>query len=496
MVSAFIEKLKNESVKREDLTEIIAAIREDATLSKSLKTALGEGSLLLPLLSNEDAKTRKNAAKLIGLLKINELSKSLFEAYRSENTLFVRPSMLEALCELKDRDFTDELGNRLKELEKSDIAKDEQKHLAEEIKLLREYTGAVAEAPHTFSGYAGPAELILYTSKGLENLTVEKVKALNPRIIPGGVRVSASFLRDVLPVRTVEEILFLIPEYKPAEFTPEAVAEALAASRLYAFLDRRHKEQGRAYRFRAELRTKLDSEKKISFTKKFIAEFEEKSDYKFVNSKSDYEIEIRIIERKDRKADCLLKILTIKDERFAYRKESIAAGLKPVVAATALAFAAPFLSEEAQVFDPFCGVGTLLIERAAIGKVKNLYGTDTFGPAIDKARKNTAAAGLKANYVNRNFFDFHHEYRFDEIITELPYLPEDASGSDKAQMKLTYRHFLEKALEHLAPGGVMVVLVKHMELLESNIERFGYTIKAKTELGNKETLYVLKLEQS
>ncbi len=492
MIKTFLDKLKTGDAKREDLADILALLKEDAGKAAELKKALEEEKLLTGLFSSDDAKLRKNTAKLIGVLKLNSLSKAVYEAYLKEETLFVKPAMVEALCELSDRSFQTELTERLRELEKGERAKEELKHIAEELKYLRTYTGAAEHKAHSFSGFAGPAELMLTTVRGAEQVTADRLKALNPRVLSGAVRVSAEFLRDVLPVRTIDEILFLLPNFKPTEFEPEALAAGVAESRILAFLDRRHKEQGLPYRFRTELKSSLDSEKKINFTKRFSALLEDKSGYKLINSVDDYELELRVIERKDGRADCLLKICTIPDNRFAYRKEQIAAGLKPVTAATAIALAAPYLKENAQVLDSFCGVGTLLIERAIFGKVKNLYGTDTFGPAIDKARKNTTEAGFKGNYINRDFFDFKHDYPFDEIITELPYLPEDAEPAARAAMKLTYRHFLEKAPEHLKEDGVIVALAKHCDIFENFIERFEYKLELTAELGNKEKLYILK----
>ncbi len=44
-----------------------------------------------------------------------------------------------------------------------------------------------------------------------------------------------------------------------------------------------------------------------------------------------------------------------------------------------------YLKEEAQVLDPFCGVGTMLIERNQVKKAKVMYGVDLYGEAIDGA---------------------------------------------------------------------------------------------------------------
>ena len=81
-----------------------------------------------------------------------------------------------------------------------------------------------------------------------------------------------------------------------------------------------------------------------------------------------------------------------------------------------------YLEEGANVLDPFCGVGTMLIERDKLVKAGQMYGVDTFGKAIEGARINTSKAGAHANYINRNYFDFEHSMLFDEIITDMPVL--------------------------------------------------------------------------
>ena len=68
-----------------------------------------------------------------------------------------------------------------------------------------------------------------------------------------------------------------------------------------------------------------------------------------------------------------------------------------------------YLKENAQIIDPFCGVGTMLIERNKKVPAREIYGTDIFGEAIVYARENTELAGAKVNYIHSDFFDFKHD---------------------------------------------------------------------------------------
>ena len=159
----------------------------------------------------------------------------------------------------------------------------------------------------------------------------------------------------------------------------------------------------------------------------------------------------------------MLKLFTLKDRRFAYRKVSTAQSMAPVNAALVLRLAQSYLREGAQVLDPFCGTGTLLIERELILPSGTCYGIDTFGEAIEKARVNTGTIG-HINYINRNFFDFTHAYAFDELITELPQegsrVEADAGGVSFEE------RFLHKAAELLAEDAIVVVVTRSSKAME------------------------------
>ncbi len=63
-----------------------------------------------------------------------------------------------------------------------------------------------------------------------------------------------------------------------------------------------------------------------------------------------------------------------------------------------VALAEPYLKENAQILDPFCGVGTMLIERDIRVPAREKYGIDIFGEAIRGARENASYAGENQFY--------------------------------------------------------------------------------------------------
>lgn len=161
-------------------------------------------------------------------------------------------------------------------------------------------------------------------------------------------------------------------------------------------------------------------EQRSRFVKKLGSAIEQLSDGKLVNSPGDYEVELRLIANREGKFFPALRFYTLPDHRFAYRKHAIAASMHPSLAALIMELAAPYLKENAQIIDPFCGVGTMLIERDIRVPAREKYGTDIFGEAIDGARENAALAGEQINFIHRDFFDFRHDYLFDEIVTNMP----------------------------------------------------------------------------
>ncbi|MCE9616691.1 MAG: methyltransferase [Lentisphaerae bacterium] len=82
----------------------------------------------------------------------------------------------------------------------------------------------------------------------------------------------------------------------------------------------------------------------------------------------------------------------VPDPRLAYRQDDIPAASHPPLAACMARLAGR--ADHERVWDPFCGSGLELIERALLGGVEQLIGTDVSAEAIAIAQANVAAAKI------------------------------------------------------------------------------------------------------
>ena len=122
-----------------------------------------------------------------------------------------------------------------------------------------------------------------------------------------------------------------------------------------------------------------------------------------------------------------------------------------------------------------------------------MYGIDIYGEAIDKARSNTLRAGCRINYINKNFFDFEHEYLFDEVITNMPQV---TAVKTKGEIRTIYREFFGKISRHLKKEAVLIMYVTEPQfLLESVRENKGYEILEKHTINEKNGTGVFILQK-
>lgn len=447
-----IADLQEEKNIRETLIRIKQQIREDEDYKARFLQWEQEHHRLPECLGHEDPKVRKNAALLIGELGLQENIEALWEAYQTEQTLFVKSSYLTAMERLDFHLYTEKLHELYEKLCSMQPAENEKKHYKEQLKVLGQMLRSMEpHKRHKFSGYDKELDVLLLTNSSYREVTASQIRDGKVLLTKAGVRVKTTNLRELLAIRTYQEMIFFLPGIKRVQPDPEKMAEMVVQAGIVEYLKKLHASQETPFYFRVEMRGRQDDHVRRSLIHKFAEALEEQSDRELINAVDDYEVEIRLAPASDGTYLPCLKFFTIPMRRFAYRKQSVAATTQPATAALLMQLAKKYLTEGAQVLDPFCGVGTMLIERDLLVAAGDMYGTDIFGEAVKKGRENALAAGMNINFINRNFFDFTHKYLFDEIVTDMPL----RGKKTREEQDGFYADFFRKVTEVLRPGGYM-----------------------------------------
>ena len=494
-----VEVLLNKILQKEDIRQNLSKLREEIKdINKKQKLAFfcnEHKEEIIDLLNNEDAKTRKNAALLMGDLGKDYFIEPLYEGYMRENQRFVKSAYLNSLQYFDCSIYMGELKEQLRKLNTIELNEDNTKHIQEEIRALSKLI--ISEEginTHTFIGEKQVFDCILLGNRNYNHITEALVNEVlpNAELIPfkAGVRVKTRNIEKLFEIRTYKELLIVIPDLTSVPKNPNEAAQKIISSQLKNMLKNAHVEDD-AFYFRIELKSKMQLDEKAKFNKKLSSELERLSKRYFINAASNYELEIRLIENKEGSFNVLIKLGTLNDDRFRYRSEHIATSIQPSNAALLVQLAKEYMVDNAQVLDPFCGVGTMLIERQNIVKANTSYGIDYYAPAINKAKVNTEGAGQIIHYINKNILDFKHDYLFDEIFTNMPY----ATGhTETGEIEKLYRDFLNKAKKLMVPEGVIIMYTHDANLVNKLASKNGYEILDKFEITKKiETwLYVLK----
>lgn len=442
-------------------------------------------TLLPPLLQNDDPKVRKNAAKLMGLCRSCRdagLAVELVNAYLREETLYVRAAYLEALAEYPPEPFAEVLQREKQKLLSLPVTPENRKHRSEELLALTRLLKEETAGSHEFTREPVVCDVLLTADASAKELLFSCLDAEKKKPVTPGVMVRTERPWELFSCRLFRELLFFVPGLPTLPDDPYEAAKALCAAGFLKYLTRLHTGSG-AFAYRVSLRGAMEEKKKAVFLRHFTGELLRLSEQQLVNQPGNYEIELRLIARREGGFRVLFKCMRLPDRRFAYRREAVAASIHPVDAAVCMELAAPYLKEGAQVLEPFCGVGTMLVERHRRVPMGTAYAVDIFGEALEKAKRNLVRAKVGCNLIHRNFLDFRHDYLFDEIVTNLPFSvrPEDASEIGKL-----YRAFFPKAAGHLKEGGVLAVYTRSSALCGSLAAASGFSLLLSKRMQEKE----------
>ena len=490
-----IEELYGQICEGQDVRRNLIALRSALSAEENRRAFAylleGDFSHLTDLLKAEDPKVRKNAALILGEMETEDVLPFLFRAWEEETTLFVRSDYLKAMKKLDCSPYLDAFRERRAQLFAASVREEDRKHVREELLALNLILSAHNPGHrHLFTGCSDGLDVILMTGPQCRELTARQVHTGKVRLLKSAVRIDGADLKELAGIRTYSRMMFPLPAGQTVPEDPRQAGEVLGQLQIGTFLDRMHSGTA-SYSYRLDVRTAMEAREKAKFIRTCSEALDRASGGKLMNNASDYEVEIRLVQKQDGTFIPMLSLFTIPDHRFAYRKETLSDSISPVNAAAVMELARPLLREKAQVLDPFCGTGTMLIERNYCVQASDMYGVDLYGEEIRQARINTDITGMQIHYVNRNFLDFRHDYLFEEIVSDLPCR---VSGPEKS-LKDLYSRFLEKAKGMLANGAVLVLYTREPELLAECLKDQGgsYRLRGRHSLTAQERAQVFLL---
>ena len=124
-------------------------------------------------------------------------------------------------------------------------------------------------------------------------------------------------------------------------------------------------------------------------------------------------------------------------------------------------------------------------------KANTTYGIDRLESAIEKAKVNTQAARQIIHYINKDFFEFTHEYKFDEIVTDMPMA---IGRKSEEEIYEIYERFFKKARTILHEDAVIIMYSHNRDFVRKLAPLSNVRIEKEYELSMKEGTYVFVLK--
>ena len=455
---------------------LLSRIAKKKEYREKLNEIFLDRSFLYECLNASEPKLRRNSARLMGALKLECDVPALIEALESETVRLVKPSMLLALGSIcGDAATRYVIAYRVA----PPVDESEEKHYKEECEAVRLVLGKNSpERPAKFTGFNKKITFELRTAKQLSKQLQYELGDYDidcVRVWPDGVCVMTDDPISLYQARSFTEML--IPLSRGVKLTYDAIANAAKKAMIDMMSDATDAKPPYRYRIGIRMRDVNRAELSKAVSKALSGDM-------LISSPSNYDIELCVEPtKKPDTCQLYLKPCFIKDTRFSYRKESLPASIHPATAAGILRLASDYLTTNARVLDPFCGSGTMLIERMLLSPCSHVTGVDITPKALEKAVINAEAANAKIEFVCKDCIKFRAAAPYDEVIANMPF--GNRVGSHENNTRL-YGDFISKLPEWLKPGGIAVLYTMEFTLLKNKLsetDRLELIGRARTEAG-------------
>jgi 23S rRNA G2445 N2-methylase RlmL len=363
-------------------------------------------------------------------------------------------------------------------------------------------------APHPIR--LGPNVYIAHTQPGFEAIAADEIatriagaREITRRGVPDRAGMTIFFApaaQKLASLRTVEDLFGLagyraglVPEIQSLEKIRAASREApLIEEALQARVKvSRGARAGRRLKFRVIARMAGEHEfRRVDFQRAVERGIVERTDHTWRLEEEDAEIEFwaTMIDSE------FFLTVRLSDDRIRHREYKAAhrpASLR-ASAAAALAWASD-PREDDVVLDPFCGAGTILIERAHLGKYAMLYGSDRDPGALAAAQINVGSRYKPIQLENWDAAAIPlGDSSVSKIVTNLPWGMRYGSHGENRKL---YPEWFREFSRVLKPGGTMVLLTAEWRLMR-DLERARKIAPSKvirvSVLGTPASVYIAK----
>jgi len=358
----------------------------------------------------------------------------------------------------------------------------------------------------------GPNLYIAHTQPGFEGIAADEIatrirgaREITRRVVPdrAGMTIFFAPAAEKLNVLRTAEDLFGLAGYR-AGIGPESkeldkirgaareapLVEPALAARVKVSPGTR---AGRRLKFRVIARMAGEHEfRRVDFQRAVERGILERGDHTWRLEEDDADVEFwaTMID-----AEFFLTV-RLSDDSMRHREYKTAHRPASLRASGAAALA--WLSEPREddlVLDPFCGAGTILVERAHLGRYARLLGSDRDAAALAAARVNVGARYKPIQLENWDAGALPlGDASIDKIITNLPWgLRYGTHGENRKLYPLWFREFARV----LKSGGMMVMLTSEWRLMRE-LERTRRIAPSKiirvSVLGKPAAIYVCRKE--